>query len=59
MLEMANSRAVTDDWRLGLTLAERLEAAGETLRPTPKPLRRRRMHWREERRADLAETSVG
>jgi type 2 lantibiotic biosynthesis protein LanM len=54
MPEMRKSRAVTDDWRLGLTLAEQLEAAGETLRPTAKALRRRRMHWREERRAAIA-----
>jgi lantibiotic modifying enzyme len=52
--ESARGRAINDDWRLGLTLAERLEAVGGTLRPISKLSGRRRMHWREERRADIA-----
>src|SRR5439155_26393350 len=47
-------RAASEDWRLGLTLAERLAAIGETLRPVPGASRRRRMHWRQQRRTDIA-----
>jgi type 2 lantibiotic biosynthesis protein LanM len=54
MPEMTKSRAGTDDWRLGLTLAERLASVGETLRHTAKALRWHRIHWREERRPDIA-----
>jgi hypothetical protein len=49
-----NARASSDNWRLSLTLAERLAAVGETLRVTPKTWRRRRISWREQRRADIA-----
>src|SRR5436305_3684145 len=49
-----STRAPSEDWRLGLRLTERLAAIGETARPMPGVLRRRRMHWREERRADIA-----
>ena len=49
-----STRAPSEDWRLGLRLTERLDAIGETARPMPGVLRRRRMHWREERRGDIA-----
>jgi hypothetical protein len=48
-----SAKASSEDWRLGLTLAERLAAVSENARPKPRVSRRRRTHWREERRADI------
>jgi type 2 lantibiotic biosynthesis protein LanM len=43
----------TNDWRLGLTLAERLDAIDGPVRIAPRVSRRRRKHWRNERRSDI------
>jgi type 2 lantibiotic biosynthesis protein LanM len=52
--ERWKSPKMTGDWRSGLTLAERFDALALTARPLQKSSRRARIHWREERRPDIA-----
>lgn len=51
-----HSPSADDSWRLALTLAERLAAIGRTAHHKPKRSRSRskRVHWRDERSADIA-----